>query len=42
MALQCYSGKPIPQKSGYTNRQFQLTSYFKNTLEFARTGMGLN
>ena len=37
MALQCYSGKPIPQKGGCTNRQSQLTSFFKNTLEFART-----
>ena len=25
------------KESGYTNRQFQLTSYFRNTLEFIRT-----
>ena len=29
--------RPAFKESGYTNRKFQLTSYFKKTLEFTRT-----
>ena len=35
--LNVRSLRPTSKEIGYTNRQFQLASYFKKTLEFTRT-----